>query len=267
MIYILRQGEISLKGKNKSMFEKSLSDNVKRICTCKVTKSYGRLFVDTEDKVDFRRIFGVVSYSPAVRTEKNYEDIEKAVLELATFDDKKTFRISAQRMDKSFPIKSSELNIKLGDVVNKKTNAKVKLENPDVDIGVEISNFGVFIFSEKIRCFGGLPVGCEGTVVTWIEDEKSLLSALLMMKRGCYVIPAGPDELGISLLRKFGCKDNFMILRDIKEVESFCGKALVVPDTLETFKKYEVNLPILRPLIAYDEEQIELELKKYESIP
>ncbi|MFC1648340.1 THUMP domain-containing protein [Nanoarchaeota archaeon] len=259
MSFILRLGETTLKGKNRPFFEKQLLNNVQRLVKCKASKAGGRLYVESEP-ADFRRVFGLTSFSPAIKTKLDYDSIEGECLRMAE-GRTGSFKIRSQRLDKKYTLSSMELNVKLGASVVEKFGLKVKMDNPDLVIGVEVTKDSAYVFSEVIQCFGGLPVGCEGQVSAWIEDKKSLLAALLLLKRGCYVIPMGSKEFDISLLRLYGCDRHFRVC----EMKDFIGEALVVGDTLETFKEYNVS-PVLRPLIGYSEERVDKELKKYESV-
>jgi thiamine biosynthesis protein ThiI len=101
----------------------------------------------------------------------------------------KTFRISTQRLWKGFKYTSIELNNLYGEKVVKDFALKVNLDNPELDIGVEITDKHAYIFSSKISGFGGLPVGIEGTVVSLFSGGiDSPVAAWLIMKRGAKII-------------------------------------------------------------------------------
>ncbi|MBW2963615.1 tRNA 4-thiouridine(8) synthase ThiI, partial [Candidatus Woesearchaeota archaeon] len=80
MVLIARYGEIFLKGKNRLDFEKKLVGNIKKMFDVKVLRKRNRLLV--EEGVDLRRVFGLISYSPAVEAGLDLEEIKKKVLEL-----------------------------------------------------------------------------------------------------------------------------------------------------------------------------------------
>jgi adenylyl- and sulfurtransferase ThiI len=181
-----------------------------------------------------------------------------------------TFRISVRRLSKELPSSSMELNSKIGAFIAEKTSFKVQLEQPMLDIGIEIIGENAFVFDKTISCFGGLPVGIEGKALVLISDEKSLLSALLMMKRGCAIEIAALSNIDFALLQAYA--PNNITLYRIKKLSELheliiklnC-KALVVDDTLSNLKDYPTQALVLRPLIAFSDNEISSALEKYKS--
>ena len=118
------------------------------------------------------------------------------------------------------------------------------------------------MLSERIKGLNGLPVGCEGTVISLIENKNSLLASLLMMKRGCFVIPVSLKKTNIDLIKKFayGFEPELIIIKNIKELDEISkennAKAVVVGQTLESFKELELKAMVLRPLIGLDKKII-----------
>ncbi len=257
MHFILRLGEVSLKGKNRSRFSDQLVENVKQFFDCKVRKAGGRLYVEAEEPLNFRRVFGVVNYSPAVKTSLDYDAIEEQVLKEAE-DHSGSFAINTNRVSKDFEMDSMELNEELGASVVEEHGLEVDLDNPDLEIGVEIAHHAAYVFTEQVECFGGLPVGVEGTAAALIEERKDFLAALLAMKRGCEIIPVTREDT--SLLRCFGCRNERVDSYD--EVDA---PALVVGDTLKEFKEYDFNGAVLRPLVGFEEEEVQERLEEYAS--
>jgi thiamine biosynthesis protein ThiI len=193
-----RYGELALKGKNRAIFENKLVDNLRNSLKSKsikamIEKVRGRIFIYTEDTkaIDvIKNNFGLISISPCITCKSTPEDIKSAVME---YSDRaimmlrpKTFRMTTKRIDKSFPKKSNEMDILLGDSVD--DSLEVDLKNPDLNIGVEIHD-KTFIFHERISCYGGLPLGITGNVAVLMEDDKSIAAAWLLMKRGCTILP------------------------------------------------------------------------------
>jgi thiamine biosynthesis protein ThiI len=102
----------------------------------------------------------------------------------------RTFRISARRADKSFPLVSPEVERRVGAAVVAATQAPVDLEAPEVEIGIEIQPGRALVFGETIPGPGGLPLSTQGRVVALLSNGiDSPVAAWLMMKRGCGVIP------------------------------------------------------------------------------
>jgi thiamine biosynthesis protein ThiI len=105
-------------------------------------------------------------------------------------DSTRTFRITAQRADKSFPFLSPEVGRQVGAAVVAATGARVDLSNAQVDIGIEIQPARALIFGAIIPGPGGLPLSSQGRVVVLLSSGiDSPVAAWLMMKRGCGVIP------------------------------------------------------------------------------
>jgi len=202
---LIRYGEIGLKGKNRSIFEKKLVENIKfhmkkrGIKYKKIERVIGRIIIygryELDDIIHLKNVFGIVSFSPAIKTEatKNLKKITEISLKLAKENKTENFKIETQRLDKTFPLNSMQINEKVGKIVCKRTGMKVKLDNPGLTIGIEIIKKGkkcsAYIFKDRIAGYVGLPVGIEGKVVCLISGGiDSPVAAWMMMKRGCAVI-------------------------------------------------------------------------------
>ena len=256
---LLRYGEIFLKGKNRGTFERKLVDNIKKIVEIKdVNRIRSRLIVDYfSEHQKLKNVFGLVSYSPAVRTEKNLEEIKKVALKVLQ-NQQGSFRVETKRSDKIFPIKSPDLNVQIGKYIEEKSKMKFQFKNPQITLHIEINQEGVYIFTEVIPCFGGLPTGVEGKVILLVENSASLLAGLSFMKRGCDVIPVAFKKKDISLLQQFSPKElQLEIVKDLNKNET-----LVVGDNFENKKDYSVDL-VFRPLIAFNDKEIEEKLEKF----
>lgn len=266
---LLRYGEIFLKGQNKSFFERKLLDNIRKISGISHIKNVrGRLIVDfSPEHPSLRRVFGLVSYSPALKVEKDFEKIKEKAVELLKGKNG-TFKIEPKRSDKRFPLTSPEINIQLGRHIEANTSLKFQGENYDNLLGVEINQDGAYLFLEVISCFGGLPTGVEGKVPVMIENEASLLAGLLFMKRGCDILPVALKDRDISLLQKFSPVElRLQKFSDLSEMERFLQRGkhsiLVSGQNFLGYERLKMNLTLLRPLIAYSEEEIKRELKKF----
>jgi len=274
---IVRYGEIGTKGENRSYFEKLLIHNIKD-CLRKNDVSFesidrprGRIIVysnETEKAAkSIKKVFGVTSLSCAVSTKSDLETLKSASLLLAQeagLDQSKSFRISVNRLDKELPMTSNELNIELGGFVQEKTNARVQLKGPDVDVGLDLISDQAFIFSERIQGLGGIPVGSSAGVLCYIKKKPDLLICILLMKRGCLLQIACPRELDISLARKFSY--GFSLTTKIMGLREFYKEpvlAIATADTLSTYKNRKTKALWLTPLIAYDQKQIEHQLEMF----
>ena len=188
---VVHYGEIGTKGKNRGFFENKLMDNIKKIIDTKIDKQYGRLVLEGNPKnlADLSGVLGIVSFSPAVRTELDIEKIKDKALLLAKENPAGTFAIETKRSNKNFTLDSKQINRIVGEHVAKNTGMKVDLNSPVKKIFIEVSDKECYIYDKKIPGPGGLPVGVSGTVVSLLSGGiDSPVASYLMMKRGCNVV-------------------------------------------------------------------------------
>lgn len=194
---LIRYGEMALKGKNRRSFEQKLQRNLirklKAYPATKIKKTKDRMYVllngeDPHEVMDIcRKVFGIHSLSFAVKVEKSEEQLKEAVL--LAFNDAKgsrTFKISAKRSDKEFPIPSQELNPLLGGHILQNTDGvTVDVHHPDVEIKVEVRNDAAYITAQDYPGAGGLPVGTTGQSLLMLSGGiDSPVAGYLTMKRG-----------------------------------------------------------------------------------
>ncbi|HSE83011.1 MAG TPA: tRNA uracil 4-sulfurtransferase ThiI [Thermodesulfobacteriota bacterium] len=193
MLTLVHYGEFILKGNNRRLFENKLVNNIKRASGGKVERLEGRLVVKNGDLDSLKNVFGISWFAPAYRTEKKLESIEELVMEKTEEKLKDypilnpTFGIFVQRADKRFPHTSPEIGERIGAEVVKKYNLKAKLKEPEFPIYIEVAR-DVFVYFEKIKGLGGLPVGINNRVLCLLSGGiDSPVASYLMMKRGCNV--------------------------------------------------------------------------------
>lgn len=199
-LIIARYGEIGVKSsKIRSRFEKRLVRNIKATFKCDVERDQGRIYVHPEEFTEgmekLNHVFGVVSYSPAVSTLSSYEEIDEALteyvenlIEEGILDENTRFAIKCRRVG-NHDYSSQEMAAHCGGVVRGVVPAPVDLSNPDLTIFVEIRDEKAFVFHEKVKGPGGLPLGTQGKVIVLLSSGiDSPVAAYLMMKRGCEVI-------------------------------------------------------------------------------
>ncbi|MDD2414419.1 MAG: tRNA 4-thiouridine(8) synthase ThiI [Eubacteriaceae bacterium] len=194
-VILVRYGEISLKGLNRHYFidllVKNIRNTFKHFKTVKVQKVQGRIIIhidesELQDGLEAaQRIFGIVSISPAVVIESKMPVIENAVLKEAEEHTFSSFRITAKRGDKRFPMQSPEIGRYLGGVVLKNFSDKsVKMKDADLNIWVEVRE-ETYVYSTFIPCHGGLPVGCSGKSALLLSGGiDSPVAGYMMAKRG-----------------------------------------------------------------------------------
>lgn len=214
LILVRYVGEIGIKGKNRFYFVKrlrhNLRDALKRSSAHSRVWSEGqRVYAEVQDDVQsgadaegvsrralgaLQRVFGVASLSPVYQVSPDMEAIQQTavtVAERAALRSPMSFRIKAQRADKSFPYTSPEIGRIVGGAVWQKTQANVDLSDAaDLTIGVEVRPEGVLVFGETIPGPGGMPLGTQGRVFSLLSGGiDSPVATWTMMRRGCGVIP------------------------------------------------------------------------------
>ena len=176
--FIVRCGEVALKGMNKPYFERMLADRIKKGISkfedTEVRRSEGLIFVTAPKSADpqklageISKVFGVASVSPAVDTAPKLEAIgEAAVLYMRKLIEErgiKTFKVQAKRADKTFPVESPEIGrIIGGKILAGCGTLTVDVHNPQCLLYVDVRREKAYIFEQKIAGFGGLPLGTNG---------------------------------------------------------------------------------------------------------
>ena len=203
-IILIKNGELALKGLNRSTFEDKMIKNIRRRLSDlgKVTffKSQSTITVypDSEDfdldeaELRIGRVFGIAGYSRAAVAEKDMADIEKTTLEY--FSDKifayKTFKVEAKRSDKKFPLKSPGICREIGALMlSNFPFLKVDVHNPDLVITVEIRDKEAYIRGNQKKGAGGIPVGTSGRgAVLMSGGIDSPVAAYMMARRGLEIM-------------------------------------------------------------------------------
>lgn len=210
-IILIKNGELALKGLNRSSFEDKLIKNIKhRISDLghfEFTKSQSTIMVDPVDcdidldeAVDrISKVFGIAALSRACVCEKNFDDIKKIAEEYLReqLEDAQTFKVEAKRSDKKFPMKSPEICRETGGYLLSKFNhLKVDVHNPDIIVTVEVRDKYAFVRGNNIKGAGGMPTGTSGRAAILISGGiDSPVAAYMMAKRGielCAVHFASP---------------------------------------------------------------------------
>ncbi|MBA4603468.1 tRNA uracil 4-sulfurtransferase ThiI [Thermoactinomyces mirandus] len=195
---LLRYGELALKGKNKKEFEnrlvKNIREKLKQFPGCEVTRVHGRIFVELKEHHSepvmeaCSEVFGLVGISPAIRTEKDWEKIKQAALAITEEQGERiqTFKVNSKRADKKFPIRSLEMNHRLGGfLLGKLSHLRVDVHHPDMTLSVEVRSTHAYVYGNSLPGLGGLPVGVSGRVMLLLSGGiDSPVAGYLALKRG-----------------------------------------------------------------------------------
>ena len=199
--FLIKYGEIGIKGKNRYLFEDALVRQVRFALKdvdgqFEVHKSQARIYVDCDGDYDFedavehlKRVFGIVGICPVVRMEDGgFEQLKKdvvAYMDEAYPDKNLTFKVEARRARKSYPLTSMEINCALGEaILDAFPETKVDVHHPDVMLNVEVRN-EIYVYSQIIPGAGGMPVGTNGKAMLLLSGGiDSPVAGYMISKRG-----------------------------------------------------------------------------------
>lgn len=334
MAVLIRYGEVALKGGNRYHFERILMRRIKEkvsdLMDPDIKSKGGLLIMDITKEIndlnetkknDFLgrlrskllSVFGIDSISFALITKPNLSYIIDAapgfVEQLRRDRAIDTFKVEAKRSDKSFPAKSPEIASKVGAGILKAVkNIGVDVHNPDLIVNVNVRNENAYIYEDRIRGQGGLPLGACGKGLLLLSGGiDSPVAGFLMARRGMSIsavhfnsypytskraldkvmrlkdqlaeyvgnfdvrtvnlLPAqmairskAPENEGTILTRRFMIRIANIIAEEVHANALITGESLgqVASQTAESLAVTDAaaNLPILRPLIAYDKRDI-----------
>jgi thiamine biosynthesis protein ThiI len=327
---IVHYQEIALKGRNRPWFVARLVRNLRQATSDLGVESVrvlmGRIELVLGPSASWplvrerlERVFGVANFAKAGRAPLDVDAIAAEILKDLGDQDAATFRVSARRADKRFPLTSPQIEREVGGRIRNARNWTVNLTEPGLTIHVEALTDEAFYFFGKHRGAGGLPVGASGRVVCLLSGGiDSPVAAWRMMRRGCRVLfvhfhsypvlsKASQEkvrELATLLTRYQYDSKLFLIpfaeiqqqviltvppplrvviyrrlmMRIAEEVASrHRARALVTGEvvgqvasqTLENMNRINevVTLPVLRPLIGMDKDEITAEAQRLVTYP
>ena len=199
-IFLMKLGEIVLKGANKRQFENKLRQNVRRRL-----RSYGNfdvyimqstLYVEPMDeKVDLEgaweachSIFGVVSICRCRPCEKSMDAIFGAVEEYLAddLDAARSFKVESKRSDKAFPMTSIAISQEIGGrIAQAHPNLAVDVHTPEYTVYVEVRDLAAYVHGPAEPGAGGLPTGVGGRAMCLLSGGiDSPVAAYMIAKRG-----------------------------------------------------------------------------------
>ena len=192
---VVRYGELSTKGKNRKEFTRQLTNNIKKRLQDHKALTYNTLHdglfikLNGEDypsiKEELKDIFGYSYFSGAIRVNKDIEEVKKVTLALAENHNVKTFKIATKRHDKSYPMRSDEINRALAGNILHNTSLLVDVHEPDLMIYVSVDKDFIYVMDEKVRGGGGYPTGINGMAMVMMSGGiDSPVAAYMTMKRG-----------------------------------------------------------------------------------
>lgn len=199
-LYIVHYAEVGLKGKNRVFFEKKLARNIKMSLRgtgyAGVKRLHDRILILLQGDSDIkeigkrlRKVIGVAHFELVLQTQKDMTAIKETALAMSegkTFD---SLKVETKRSDKSFPFTSPEISSEVGGYLIQKTGTRADMHNPDLRIWIDVSNTHTFIYTDKLRGIGGLPVGVSGKVLVMLSGGiDSPVAAWQIIKRGAKAV-------------------------------------------------------------------------------
>ena len=202
-IFLLKMGEMVLKGLNRRTFEERLMGNARRRL-----EKFGKFRIYSRQSITYiepktedcdmdgafetlTRLFGVVGLSRAKACEKTPE----AILETAKtylHDDlmaARRFKVESKRSDKSFPLTSIQLSQEIGGrLAEAHPGVEVDVHHPDYTVYVEVRDLSAYVHGPAEPGAGGLPTGVGGRAMVLLSGGiDSPVAAYMMAKRGVEV--------------------------------------------------------------------------------
>ncbi len=292
-LIIVRYGEIALKSRYvRKKFENILVKNIKNVLKeekieNKIKKERGRIYIYT-DKIDstklvLKKIFGIVNFSPALKTNSKISSISKTSIDFLKKHLKKnmSFAVRVSRTG-NHSYTSQDIEKKIGSDIVEKYGNKVDLTNPDFKLFIEIRENISYVFNEKISGPGGMPISSQNNVLCIIDNKFSILASFYLLRRGCNVlffVKKDFDKKTLkNFLKKWYIKSDIIIFDEKEEFHNQINnilskkkcKAIVTgfynlnKKNISKIKEYKKrsNLPVFSPLISMNKEELKEKIKE-----
>jgi thiamine biosynthesis protein ThiI len=327
---IIHYQEIALKGKNRPWFVAKLVKNIRSATSdldivelrvlmgrIELVLGPGTTFEQARERVSL--VFGIGNFSRAGRAPLDMDAIAAEILNDLGPENPASFRVSARRADKRFPLSSPQIEREVGGRIKEARSWVVNLGDPAFTINVEALTREAFYSFGKVRGAGGLPVGASGRVACLLSGGiDSPVAAWRMMRRGCrvifihfhsypilsrasqekarelarlltrfqfhsrlFVVPFGeiqqrvvlavPGPLRVVVYRRLMMRIAERIARLHRAQGLVTGDVVgqVASQTLENMATIGsvVSMPVLRPLVGMDKEEITAEAQRLGTYP
>ena len=195
---MVRFGELSTKGKNKSNFINQLYRNIKHALkdfkNLSFYMRYDHIYVILNDENPepvierLKDVSGIYALSLVHKCASDIEVIKNDALELIKQEVGQTFKVKCKRADKRFPMVSDDIIRHVAGNILANTSLKVDVHNPDINLSIEVRDEGTYIFTKTILGAGGYPLGVAGKAMMMISGGiDSPVASYLMMKRGVMI--------------------------------------------------------------------------------
>lgn len=196
---LIRYGELSTKGRNRSSFTGRLRDNIRYafadLPKFQIETERDRMFIRPNEQETMNQlierlpqIFGIQSFSPVASCSHDLEDIKQTAIKVVESIDRKdkTFKVTVKRSYKPFEMETNELQQFVGaNVLRTFPEIQVQMKKPDIELRVEVRRDAVYMMAEVIPGAGGLPIGSNGKSLLMLSGGiDSPVAGYQMLKRG-----------------------------------------------------------------------------------
>jgi thiamine biosynthesis protein ThiI len=197
---VVHYKELALKGKNRSWFIRMLVRNLQRalagLHVAAIRQVMGRIEIELgagaewpEVRDRLRKVFGIAYFSPAGRGSHDLDELAAAILGDLGDRPAESFRVTARRTDKRFPLTSPQIEREVGGRIKQAKGWRVDLDDAALTVHVDMLPDGAFYFFGKDPGAGGLPTGTGGRVACLLSGGiDSPVAAYRLMRRGCSVL-------------------------------------------------------------------------------
>jgi thiamine biosynthesis protein ThiI len=196
---VVHYNELALKGKNRPWFVQMLVRNIRTALTGlrvpAVRSVIGRIEIEigpaewSAVKERLRSVFGIAYYSYAGSAPLDLDTMAETILRDLEGRRPASFRVTARRADKRYPLTSPQIEFEIGGRIKDATGWRVDLSNPELTVHVDVLPDHVFYFFGKEPGAGGLPTGTGGRVACLLSGGiDSPVAAYRLMRRGCSVL-------------------------------------------------------------------------------
>jgi len=266
MIILSRYSEIGLKSTPvRTKFENRLKENMLAMLAydgieALVTKRGARMYIESSDMdgaiASLRKVFGIASLSIAETCPSKMEDICELAARYSRdmINPGQSFAVRARREGNEHPFTSMEIGKEAGSAIFLANEGlKVDLTDPDVVFYIEVRNNMAYIFNSYVRCHAGLPLGSQGKVIAEVDDVRGIVSAWLMMKRGCRTYVR--TSIDVSLLK--GYDPNLKVIDGDDVPNNILGIVKGTSfDNTEGLDVTSTDLPVYFPTIGMTDERV-----------
>ena len=274
---LCKLGEVVLKGLNRRSFEDKLIGNLRRrTAKCGSFRIYSKqstIYVEpVNDESDLaaayaacKQVFGVIAVSRALPCEKDVQAIIRTAKDYLApeFARAKDFKVESKRADKTFPLTSIQLSQQVGGALHQAfPRCAVNVHDPELTVFIEIRDDAAYVHGPAEAGAGGLPIGMGGSAVSLLSGGiDSPVASYMMAKRGVslemvhfFSPPYTSDAAKEKVLELAQLAD------EVRAKALVTGECLgqVASQTMEALRVSEdvAELPVLRPLIGMDKEEI-----------